>query len=258
MTSSKKSLTQSIEKEISSDVETSQRLASKVEKTRGRQKSYIMDLRIHSPASLGYHGIEGLDSAPALVRVASVKGIDVIAVTDFYSGAYVDRVLQAATNTKVTVIPGVVIRCIVGECRDVTMSCLFPETANGAIIESFLSDIKVPRQAFGNRSFLLTTPLDEILAAIEKYNGVAIPSRMDKTPHRMAVLPLLVERYGFRAFDLAYADTTMVFKARWPKTKFHLFSFSNANALAQIGSRTARVKMSEPGFAGIRELVARG
>jgi hypothetical protein len=84
-----------------------------------------------------------------------------------------------------------------------------------------------------------------------------LPSRMDKTPNRMAIIPTLVEKYGFRAFDLAYMDTSKFFKTRWPKVKFHLFSFSDASALAQVGSRIARVKMSNPGFEGIRAIVSR-
>jgi hypothetical protein len=80
---------------------------------------------------------------------------------------------------------------------------------------------------------------------------------MDKTPHRLAAIPTLVEKYGFRAFDLAYADSIRFFKSKWPKIKFQLFSFSNAHALAQVGSRIAKVKMSEPGFTGIKAMVAR-
>jgi len=80
---------------------------------------------------------------------------------------------------------------------------------------------------------------------------------MDKTPNRQATIPTLVQKYGFRAFDLAYSESTQFFKARWPKVKFNLFSFSNANALAQVGSRSARVKLATPGFAGIKQIVAR-
>jgi hypothetical protein len=50
-------------------------------KGKARQKSYVLDLRIHSPASLGYLSIEGIDTAPALVRLAKVKGLDIIAVS---------------------------------------------------------------------------------------------------------------------------------------------------------------------------------
>jgi hypothetical protein len=104
---------------------------------------------------------------------------------------------------------------------------------------------------------VLPVSLDVLLKAITELHGTAIPSRLDKTPHRMSIIPELVERYGFRAFDLAYADSTEYFKKKWPKIKFQLFTFSDANALAQIGSRIAKVKLPTPGFEGIREIVSR-
>lgn len=232
-------------------------LDQQVEKTRTRQKSYVMDLRIHSPASLGYMGIEGIDTAPALVRLARVKGLDVIAVTDFYSAAYIDRVREAAKESSLTVIPGVVIRCNVGACDDVVISCLFPESCDKVHIEKFLHGLSIPASAMGNRRYRVDLPFETILQIIENFGGVALPSRMDKTPHRMAAIPTLVDQYGFRSFDLAYPDTVAFFKRRWPKVKFNLFSFSNANALAQVGSRIARIKMSTPGFEGLKDIVCR-
>lgn len=237
--------------------ETKENLSSKVEKTRVRQKSYVMDLRVHSPASLGYFGIEEIDTAPALVRLAKVKGLDVIAVTDFYKADFVDRVIGAAKNSALTVIPGVDIRCTVSGCNDVILSCLFPENYDSGLIEAFLADFKLPPSAAGSSNHVVELPFEEVLAIVERHGGVALPSRMDKTPYRMAVIPLLVERYGFRAFDLAYSDTTRYFKSKWPKVKFNLFSFSDANALAQVGSRIARVKMQTPGFEGVKVLVSR-
>jgi hypothetical protein len=181
----------------------------------------------------------------------------VIAITDFFSGDFVDRMVSAAKDSPLTVIPGVGLRCRVGSCDDVILSCLFPESITSQDIGTFLDRLQVPSSQKGNSSYLVTMPLGKILSAVEDFGGVAIPSRLDKTPNRMAVLATLVEDYGFRAFDLAYADSAALFKKRWPKIKFHLFTFSDANALAQIGSRNARVKLNNPGFDGIREMVAR-
>jgi hypothetical protein len=100
-------------------------------------------------------------------------------------------------------------------------------------------------------------PFREILAEIENAGGMALPSRLDKTPHRQSAIPILVEEYGFRAFDLAYPDSARYFKKHWPKTKFNLFCFSNAHALAQVGSRMAKLKLTEGGFAGIRSVLSR-
>ena len=191
------------------------------------------------------------------MRLAQVKGLDVIAVTDFYSGAFIDRVLQAASDSKLVVVPGVNLRCKVDACDDVVLTCLFAEDFGAQVVNEFLRALAIPAQAQGNSGYVLDLAFESVLTSIEAYGGVAIPSRIDKTPHRRSVIPVLVERYGFRAFDLAYADSKDLFKAQWPKLSFHLFSFSNASALAQVGSRSAKVRMTESGFAGIRELVAR-
>ena len=234
-----------------------QTLAGKIEKTRVRAKSYVLDLRVKSPASRGYLGIDGLDSAPAIVRLAKVKGLDMIAITDMFSAEFVDRMVSAAKDSPLTVIPGVSIRCRVGNCNDVVMTCLFEETTTTELINSFMAAIGVPVGANAKADHLVTTPLAELLRTLDSFGGVAIPSRLDKTPNQKSVIKELVEVYGFRAFDLAYADSWEYFKKTWPKIQFHLFTFSDANALAQIGSRTARVKLTTPGFRGIREIVAR-
>lgn len=222
-----------------------------------RARSYSVDLRVHSPISLGYLAIEGIDTAPAIVRLAKVKGLDMMAVTDYFSGAFIDRVANAAAESSLTIIPGFVLRCAWGSCDDVTLGCLFPEHFTGAMVEAVLRRIGVPELARGDREFVLRTPLAEVIATVEAEQGIIIPTRMDKTPQQLACVPALVEQFGFRAFDMAYSDSDKFFKARWPKMKFLLLTFSNANALAQVGSRTAKLKLDEAGFSGLRRLVRR-
>jgi len=249
----KESLSAKVEKEV--EVKP---LDTKVEKKRIRRKSYSMDLRIQSPASLGYLGIEGIDTAPALVRLAKVKGLDVIAVTDFYSGDYIDRITEAATESPVTVLPGMVIRAALSACDDIILMCLFPEYTSSAEVAEILEELEVPRAASGDESFIVPLEFDRVIQIIEKHQGIIIPSRMDKTPYRTNILPVLVEEYGFRAFDLAYyPESNKIFKKLWPKIKFQLLSFSNANALAQVGSRVSKVKLPQPGFPGLRTLIER-
>lgn len=241
---------------LSQKIEVSRESAKRAAKP-ARNKSYLLDLRIHSPASLGYLAIEGIDTAPALVRLAQTKGLDVIAVTDFYSGKYVDRITHAARDSELTVIPGVVIRCSLARCNDVTLLILFPEGLGSQHIHEFLAKLDIPEEASGRSQYLVQKSFDTIIKVTEEYSGLILPSRMDKTPHRKEVIPTLVEQYGFRAFDLAYQDSAEYFAKRWPKIKFQLFSFSNAQALAQVGSRIAKVKMPLPGFNGISQLIAR-
>lgn len=232
-------------------------LALHVEKSSTRTKNYVVDLRIHSPISLGYIAIEGLEPAPAIVKLAKVKRIDMIAVTDFYSAAFIDSLQQAAQGSVVTVLPGVVIRTEIPGCNEVILGCLFPENASQSTVEEFLVELQVPRSASGKRDHIVRRPLGEIIQIVEARGGKVLPSRMDKTPYRMLAIRTLVEQYGFRAFDLAYEDSRSMFKKNWPKIKFSLFSFSSARSLAQVGSRTAKLKMPVPGFDGIRSIIAR-
>lgn len=230
-------------------------IRNKIERT--KSKSYTLDLRIHSPASLGYQSIQGIETADALVRLCKVKGIDVIAITDSNSGEYIDRVVNSAKDHPLLVLPGVEIRCRLGECDDVTLACIFPEGSGTSTVESFLNILGIPKTARGRNDFIVTHSLSELICVVEEYKGVVIPCRMDKTPQRMRVLPALVEDYGFRTFELAYADSTKFFKKRWPKIKFNLISFSEAKALAQVGSRTAKAKLPKLGIEGIREFAKR-
>lgn len=247
-------LSAKIEKEV--DNNTAQNLAKKVT-TRRNKKSYILDLRVHSPASMGYFGIEGIDTAPAMVSLAKVKGLDVIAITDYYSGDFVDAVVAAAASTPLTVVPGINLRCKLGACNDVVLSCLFPEDFTTVDINRLLRMLEVPTSARGRSDYILKKDLKEVFRLVESLDGIVMPSRMDQTPHRMMAIPALVEEYGFRTFDLAYPDSVQYFKKNWPKLKFNLFSFSNANSLAQLGTRTAKVKLPQAGFIGIKAVSQR-
>lgn len=260
MSEEKRSLKSKIEVEVIADAaaEASPKpLQKRIEKSGGKQRNYLLDLRIQSPESLGLMGLGGLDAAPALIRLSRAKGIDVIGVADYYSGAFIDRAVAAAAGSGVTVIPGVVIRCTLASCSDVSLLCLFDENTSSAAVADFLKAIGVAEKDFGKRDLLLTAPLAQIVQELEARGGTCIPTRMDKTPYRMLAIPELVEKFGFRAFDVCYPETTKIFKTRWPKIKFQFLSFSNASALAQVGSRVAKMKLSAPAFANIRQTIAR-
>ena len=244
-----------IEVEIGS--ESSQPIKKQVSKSANAGKNYLMDLRIQSPQSLGLMGLGGLDAAPALIRLSRAKGIDIIGVADYLSGAFIDRAVEASKGSGVSVIPGVVIRCSTSVCNDISLLCLFDESATSAFVSDFLRVLEVPEKHIGDKNYVIKVPLEKILKEIELRGALCIPTRMDKTPYRILAIPELVEKYGFRAFDICYPETTKIFKAGWPKTKFQFLSFSNASALAQVGSRVAKMKLSSPLFSSIKGSILR-
>lgn len=220
-------------------------------------KRYTFDLRIHSPGTMGYFSTGGVEAGSAIIRLARVKGIHIIGLTDYYNASYVDEVQNVAAQSRVILIPGLDFKCVIGSCRQAYTTALFPERIQAKDLFQVLNELKVPESAYGRRDYCIEVSFSQVVEIVEAHGGVIIPSRLDKTPYRQLAIPTLVEEFGFHAFDLVHPDHLEFFRERWPNGEFTFLSFSNANALAQIGSRIVKAKLVSPGFAGIKKLVER-
>ncbi|MCC6932624.1 MAG: hypothetical protein IT292_05150 [Deltaproteobacteria bacterium] len=220
-------------------------------------KRYVVDLRIHTPATDSYLATGGIEPNQALVRLAKAKGVDLLAVTDLYSAASVDEVKQAGQDMKITILPGVEIVCEMASCSDIPFVCLFPEYYGREEIERVLRLLDVPGEAEGHSNYLLRRDLRDVLRIVEGQGGLMIPSHVDKTPIRQLAIPSLVEDYGFHLFDLVYEDNVSYFKENWPNGGFTFSSFSNANSLAQVGTRLAKLRLKDATFAALKDITKR-
>jgi hypothetical protein len=216
-------------------------------------KKYSIDLRIHTPGTIGYFVSGGISPGPALGRLAKVKGLDIICLTNFYDSSLLDTMTDKAGD--VCILPGFDMRFSVGNCDEVFLTALFPEGTKSASINEVLAKLNVPKGS--NKSYTMTSSIAEAIAAVESKGGAIIPTRLDKTPNRLSAIKTLVEDHGFRVFDLIHPESVDYFKERWPDGGFTFLSFSNAGALAQIGTRMSEVKLTTGGFAGLKELLAR-
>lgn len=220
-------------------------------------KKYSLDLRVHTPLSEGYFSTGGIDPASAMVRLAVSKGLDMIAITDYNTADFIDYVKREAKDTSVTVLPGVDLNCYVGSDTDVSFVALFPEDYSSKEINKVIQLLGIPENAKGRKSFTLREELKKIIEVIEDNGGILIPTRIDTTPYKVKAAKELIENYGFHAFDLVHPDNPEYFKENFPSGEFTFLSSSNANALGQIGSRGMKLKLSNPGFNGIKSLVSR-
>ncbi len=244
-------------KRIKNEEKAKKKIKGFLAKPPSKGKKYSVDLRVHSPGTVGYFTAGGVEPGPALVRLAKVKGLDMVGLTDYYNPDYIDEVQASAANSSMTIIPGMDMCCQVEDCAEVYITTLFPETYTALELQEVLDELKVPESAKGRKEYCITTPFEQVLEIVEKRGGVVIPSRLDKTPYRQLAIPALVEKYGIHAFDLVHPENPEFFKKFWPSGGFTFFSFSNAHALAQIGSRAKKVKLQSPGFQGLKELVQR-
>lgn len=214
------------------------KLSEKVEKSR-RIKPFIFDLRIHSPGMYGYKPASASETANAIVRLAIAKGIDTIAITDTFGCANIKQVMEAALNQPLNVIPATEIICSLNGCSEMSFISLFPESGGVELVRDYI--IKIRERV----------TLEAAINETEVRGGIIFPSRVDKTPPQQKMIPVLVDRFGFRAFDLAYPDSIRFFKKNWRGEKFQFLSFSNATSLAQIGSRTSKLKVLKGDYASI-------
>lgn len=223
-------------------------------------RKYTLDLRIHTPGTVGYFATGGVDPSKGILRLAKAKGLDIIGLTDFYNASLVDRVCSEQKRdkaNKLTVFPGVDLRCRLANCDELFLSVFFEEKTPAEHIFDLLEALEVPSEYYGNPNYILELSLDEVISEVEARNGVIIPSQIDKTPYRMLTIRPLVEDYGFHAFDMVYPENVEFFREKWPDGEFSFFSFSNAQSLAQIGSRAAKLKLAEKNFAGLVERMSR-
>lgn len=66
------------------------------------------DLHVHTPASYDWHG--GTVTADEIINTAKSCELEIIAVTDHHSVAWIDSVRKAAENHNITVLPGIELR----------------------------------------------------------------------------------------------------------------------------------------------------
>jgi hypothetical protein len=147
--------------------------------------------------------------------------------------------------------------CQVGPCAETGIICLFEEEFTSEQIKAVVTELGVPENFAGRKDFTVTTPFARVLEIVEAHGGAVIPSRLDKTPYRQLAIEYLIEEHGIHAFDLVHPENTEFFRERWPDGEFTFFTFSNANALAQVGGRSSLVKLERPGFEGIKLLTQR-
>ncbi|MGI6680462.1 MAG: hypothetical protein ACOX3T_03090 [Bdellovibrionota bacterium] len=222
------------------------------------KKSYKIDLRILPPTNLGPFAISGLAVAPAIIKLCKVKKIDVIGIIDNFQGDFLDRLQKLSFDYPLTILPAIDLQIKVDKYEDIILTCFFESSETSSTIKDFLNLLEVPSSCYGKEAYPVKLPLDIILEHLEAFDGFAIPSRVDKTPNRKCAIPILVEKYGFRTFEVVYQDDTKaLFKKLWPKEHFNIFSFSNANALAQVGNRAEKIKLAELNFSGIKNFMMR-
>jgi len=131
-----------------------------------------LDLHLHTPASSCFDDSASV-TPEQLVAAALDVGLDGIAVTDHNSGAWVDRVKEAAKPRGLVVFPGVEITCQGGK-EGVHVIGLFEIAQGTAHIESLLGDLGLRPEDYGNKKTIVQKTIQEVIETINRRGGLAV------------------------------------------------------------------------------------
>lgn len=135
-----------------------------------------LDLHVHTPASKCFLGICTPDE---IVQKALDAGLDGIAITDHNTAEWIDRVKMAASNTKLTVFPGVEISCIGGK-KNIHLIALFDPSCNAQNVITVLNLVGI-KDGYGGEEALAEKGLPEVLEIIHRNRGLAVIAHCNST-----------------------------------------------------------------------------
>lgn len=194
-----------------------------------------------------------------IVNMASIAGLDLIAITDHNSCANCRSVIKAAENNRLnlTVIPGMELTT----AEEIHIVCLFPEPdaaeAFSQYVESRLTKFEFSHDFFGYQRlmdendaetgqypWLLSSAteirIDEVAGLARSFGGAAMPAHIDRPSDSvLSNLGFFDQSWDFSSIELTrklFPQNKSQYLENNSYLMYNLFLDSDAHDLAQIGS----------------------
>ena len=191
-----------------------------------------------------------------IVNMASICGLDIIAVSDHNTCGNVEAVVRAGKQVGITVVPAMELET----AEEIHVLCLFPSVETVCrfeqeIVVPALPDIKNNREIFGEQLLMdeqdrivgeddrylinaTSVSLDGLAELVRQYGGVAVPAHIDKaTKSLVGNFGMVGEYMGFKTFELS-RNHDESFVAATPglgKRPYRYIYDSDAHYLQDIG-----------------------
>ena len=224
-------------------------------------KKFKADLHIHTCLS----PCADLEMSPlSIVKTASIKGIDIIAVTDHNSAENIIAVINAAKGSGVTVLAGMEIT----SSEEAHILALFDDIDSILSLQEIIYENLLPGENdekrfgeqivvndadeveyFNKRLLIAATALDasSIVNTIHSLGGIAVASHIDKTTFSIiSQLGFIPENLLFDALEMSpnisRENAEQSFK-KYDTTAW--VSSSDAHSISEIGQRTTFFYMKQ-------------
>ena len=230
-------------------------------------KEFRADLHIHTCLS----PCAELDMSPAsIVKRASEKGLDIIAITDHNSAENVSAAIKAAEGTTVTVLGGMEITTAeeshilaifddiegIMKLQDIIYDNLLPgENDEKRFGEQIVVNEKDEVMGFNRRLLIGATELSvySLVNTVHSLGGLSIASHIDKEVFSIiSQLGFISDNLKFNALEMSShitkSDADRLFSQY---SSFPWISSSDAHYLNDIGKRSTSFFMAEPSLSDI-------
>lgn len=223
---------------------------------------YFCDLHLHS--ALSPCGDE--DMTPNnIVNMASLCGLDIIAVTDHNTVGNVEAALKAAENLPLTVVPGMELETV----EEAHFVCLFPTIEVAKKFEKWLDAFRLPiknkPEIFGEQLYLdendeitgreeqllttaVTCSIYDVVPVIKSLNSAIFPSHVDKSSYSViSNLGTVPDDLGFTTVEISKNITREDALHKFPYlSKYRIISNSDSHYLDSFYDTQNPIELSEP------------
>jgi len=136
---------------------------------------YKCDLHVHTTASKCFQ--DKSITPEQWVEEAIRKNLDCIAVTDHNCGNLIDQIKEAATDTNLTIFPGVEITC---DTSKVHLLILFDPSKTSDNINDFIITCGISREMFADQLACSSQTILQIAKKANDVGAVIIPAHIDE------------------------------------------------------------------------------
>lgn len=236
------------------------------------EQDYFYDLHLHSCLS----PCGDIDMTPNnLVNMAMLQGLDLIALTDHNSCKNCPAALKVAEDLPITVLPGMELTT----SEEIHVVFVLPGLEEAMALDDYvhrhLPPLENRHEIFGEQiimdsqdrvtgiePYLLINAtdisIDDTWALAQKFGGLCWPAHIDRASNSiMATFGYLSPDLPHPAVEIWRPEVFLADEAQQKATAgYHIFTCSDAHALTSIAEPEHRLRLEQPGFAGLAALLS--